>query len=180
MARFAWGVQGSRSYPFCNILIIVPAASSCGFEHNKWIKRFEHFIHPLTCESHAGQRGSSADAGLRASRWYPIRAALWARTVNNWPGRADCRRFPGGVDPGCGRCQFAPAQVPPLSDAKLKLALPNLVEEQLLADPSDCVIVAGRAADNSRLIAVVQRDWLELLVKTLHVLGANQLQVRPG
>ena len=71
-------------------------------------------------------------------------------------------------------------QVPPLSDAKLKLALPNLVEEQLLADPSDCVIVAGRAADNSRLIAVVQRDWLELLVKTLHALGANQLQVRPG
>ena len=67
-----------------------------------------------------------------------------------------------------------------MSDAKLKLALPNLVEEQLLADPSDCVIVAGRAADNSRLIAVVQRDWLELLVKTLHVLGANQLQVRPG
>jgi len=74
-------------------------------------------------------------------------------------------------------------QVPPLSDTKLKLALPNLVEEQLLADPSDCVIVAGRkrgAADNSRLIAVVQRDWLELLVKTLRALGANQLQAWPG
>jgi general secretion pathway protein L len=77
--------------------------------------------------------------------------------------------------------------VPPLSDAKLKLALPNLVEEQLLADPAGCVIVAGRkpkasgrAADNLRLIAVVQRDWLELLVKTLRALGANQLQARPG
>lgn len=79
-------------------------------------------------------------------------------------------------------------QVPPLSDAKLKMALPNLVEEQLLVDPSDCVIVAGRkrssvagrAIDNLRLIAVVQRDWLELLVKTLLALGAHNLQAWPA
>ena len=80
-------------------------------------------------------------------------------------------------------------QVPPMSDAKLKTALPNLVEEQLLVDPFDCVIVAGRkraaaagrAADNSqRLIAVVQRDWLELLVKTLLALGAHNLQAWPA
>ncbi|AIY43765.1 General secretion pathway protein L [Collimonas arenae] len=78
-------------------------------------------------------------------------------------------------------------QVPPLSDAKLKMALPNLVEEQLLVDPFDCVIVAGRkragvaaAANNPRLIAVVQRDWLELLVKTLLALGAHNLQAWPA
>lgn len=79
-------------------------------------------------------------------------------------------------------------QVPPLSDAKLKMALPNLVEEQLLVDPFDCVIVAGRkrngsaaqVADKLRLIAVVQRDWLELLVKTLLALGAHNLQAWPA
>ncbi|WP_246541736.1 type II secretion system protein GspL [Collimonas antrihumi] len=83
-------------------------------------------------------------------------------------------------------------QVPPLSDAKLKMALPNLVEEQLLADPFDCVIVVGRkrdgaaglgaaqAANKLRLIAVVQRDWLELLVKTLLALGARNLQAWPA
>ena len=80
-------------------------------------------------------------------------------------------------------------QVPPLSDAKLKLALPNLVEEQLLVDPFDCVIVAGRkrggraaaqVEDKPRLIAVVQRDWLELLVKTLLALGAHNLQAWPA
>ncbi|MEO6921690.1 MAG: type II secretion system protein GspL [Collimonas sp.] len=78
-------------------------------------------------------------------------------------------------------------QVPPLSDSKLKMALPNLVEEQLLVDPFDCVIVAGRkrpgavaAANNLRLIAVVQRDWLELLVKTLLTLGAHNLQAWPA
>ncbi|GAC1325136.1 MAG: type II secretion system protein GspL [Collimonas sp.] len=78
-------------------------------------------------------------------------------------------------------------QVPPLSEAKLKMALPNLVEEQLLVDPLDCVIVAGRKregaaqiANKLRLIAVVQRDWLELLVKTLLALGARNLQAWPA
>ncbi|SFA87617.1 general secretion pathway protein L [Collimonas sp. OK607] len=78
-------------------------------------------------------------------------------------------------------------QVPPLSDAKLKMALPNLVEEQLLVDPFDCVIVVGRkrngaaeTANKLRLIAVVQRDWLELLVKTLLALGARNLQAWPA
>lgn len=81
-------------------------------------------------------------------------------------------------------------QVPPLSDAKLKTALPNLVEEHLLVDPLESVIVAGRkrngaggpghAEDHLRLIAVVQRDWLELLVKTLLALGAHNLQALPA
>ena len=34
-------------------------------------------------------------------------------------------------------------KVPPLSGARLKAALPGLVEEQVLGDPADCVLVAG-------------------------------------
>ena len=75
-------------------------------------------------------------------------------------------------------------QVPPLSAAKLKAALPHLVEDHLLAAPADCVIVAGSRKNDSndqlKQIAVVQRDWLELLVNTLSALGARNLQVLPA
>ncbi len=71
-------------------------------------------------------------------------------------------------------------QVPPLSAAKLKAALPNLVEEQLLCDPAECVIVAGGLSDGLRTIAVVQRAWLDLLVKTFTAFGAHHIAVLPA
>lgn len=90
--------------------------------------------------------------------------------------------------------------IPPLSEARLKMALPHLVEERLLFDPLDCVIVADRkrkyksqmqgqpqgpssnegAAENMRLIAVVQRDWLMLVVDSVRALGGQHLQVAPA
>ncbi|MDO8291806.1 MAG: type II secretion system protein GspL [Gallionella sp.] len=71
-------------------------------------------------------------------------------------------------------------QVPPLSAARLKAALPNLVEDQLIADPSGCVMVAGGLSDGLRTIAVVQRAWLELLAKTLNTFGARRLAALPA
>jgi len=74
--------------------------------------------------------------------------------------------------------------VPPLSAANLKAALPHLVEDHILAAPTDCVIVADsrKSSSNDQLmqIAVVQRDWLELLEKTLSGLGARKLQALPA
>ena len=70
--------------------------------------------------------------------------------------------------------------VPPLSPAKLKAALPHLVEEQLISDPLDCVIVAGPRHAGKRLIAVMQRDWLELLAKALLSMGARALRALPS
>ncbi len=72
--------------------------------------------------------------------------------------------------------------VPPLSNARLKAALPNLVEDQLLADPQDCVLVAAPAqsADGMRTIAVVQRAWLEVLVKALLAQGARSVSAVPA
>lgn len=48
-------------------------------------------------------------------------------------------------------------KAPPLSAARLKAALPSLVEEQVLGDPADCVLIAAPAqsADGARSIAVV-------------------------
>lgn len=71
-------------------------------------------------------------------------------------------------------------QVPPLSAVKLKAALPNLVEEQLLCDPADCVIVADSLSDGSRTIAVAQRAWLDLLAKTFTTIGAREIAALPA
>lgn len=75
-------------------------------------------------------------------------------------------------------------KVPPMSAAKLRLALPNLVEDQVISDPSECVVVAAAAAtagpDGLRSVAVVQREWLEHLHKTLMDLGARDIVALPA
>lgn len=73
-------------------------------------------------------------------------------------------------------------KIPPLSGARLKAALPNLVEEQVLGDPADCVLVASgaEAADGTRTVAVAQRAWLEALVRALLTLGARKVAALPA
>ncbi len=72
-------------------------------------------------------------------------------------------------------------KVPPLSAARLKAALPNLVEEQILGDPADCVLaVTAEGADGLRSVAVVQRAWLEVLVKALLAQGARAVAALPA
>jgi general secretion pathway protein L len=72
-------------------------------------------------------------------------------------------------------------KVPPMSAGKLRAALPNLVEDQLMSDPSECVVVAGDAADDGlRTVAVVHRGWLEILSKTLMALGARRVTAVPS
>lgn len=74
-----------------------------------------------------------------------------------------------------------PVQAPPLTGARLRAALPALVEEHILGDPLDCVLVAGPALpDGRRPVAVVQRDWLEPLVKTLLGMGARAVAAVPA
>ncbi|MFZ4760676.1 MAG: type II secretion system protein GspL, partial [Burkholderiaceae bacterium] len=56
-------------------------------------------------------------------------------------------------------------QMPALSGARLMQALPNVVEESLLQDAAACAIVPGRTLeDGRRLVAVVDREWLEFTV----------------
>jgi general secretion pathway protein L len=72
------------------------------------------------------------------------------------------RQPPRGAAAGRGRRHLLSVQAPPLSGARLKAALPGLVEEHILGDPEDCVLVAApQQPDGSRPIAVVDRDWLE-------------------
>jgi general secretion pathway protein L len=71
-------------------------------------------------------------------------------------------------------------KVPPMSAVKLKAALPNLIEDQLISDPAECVIVAGPAIDGLRTVAVVNRVWLDLILKILLELGARQVSALPA
>jgi general secretion pathway protein L len=73
-------------------------------------------------------------------------------------------------------------KTPPLSAARLKAALPSLVEEQVLGDPEDCVLVAAPAQtdDGMRTIAVAQRAWLEAIVKGLLAMGARTVSALPS
>jgi len=72
-------------------------------------------------------------------------------------------------------------KVPPLSGAKLKAALPNLVEEQVLGDPADCALALAPASGDSdeRVVAVANRAWLEVLVKALVAQGAHGVSALP-
>lgn len=57
------------------------------------------------------------------------------------------------------------AKVPPLSGARLQRALPNLVEDSLLQDAHACAFALGpRLGDDRRMVAVIDRGWLEFVV----------------
>jgi general secretion pathway protein L len=73
-------------------------------------------------------------------------------------------------------------QAPPLSAARLKAALPSLVEEHILGDPTDCVLVAAPAQGETgmRTVAVVQRAWLEPLVRGVLAQGARSVAAVPA
>jgi general secretion pathway protein L len=73
-------------------------------------------------------------------------------------------------------------KMPPLSGARLKSALPGLVEEHVLGDPADCVLVPAplAGADGQRTVAVVQRAFLEPLVKSLLAMGARSVAAVPA
>lgn len=68
---------------------------------------------------------------------------------------------------------------PPMSAAKLKAALPALVEDRLLCDPAECLIAAREASGGMRTIAITDRAWLTLLSTTLYQMGARRVAAVP-
>lgn len=71
-------------------------------------------------------------------------------------------------------------KTPPMSIPRLRLVLPNLVEDQLMTDPDECVVVPGDLADGLRTAAVMQRGWLDILSKTFTAYGARSLTAVPA
>lgn len=71
-------------------------------------------------------------------------------------------------------------KLPPLSANRLRAALPNLIEDQLMSDPAECVVVAGETHAGLRTVAVVQRGWLQILLQTINNFGARQIVALPS
>lgn len=72
-------------------------------------------------------------------------------------------------------------KTPPLAGARLRAALPGLVEEHILGDAQDCLLAAGAPdAAGMRTVAVAQRAWAGVLVKALLAQGASKVVLLPS
>ncbi|PMS37613.1 general secretion pathway protein L [Trinickia symbiotica] len=73
------------------------------------------------------------------------------------------------------------ASLPPLKGQRLKQALPNVVEDQMIQDPQTCHIALDPQplADGSRVLAVIDRGWFRFLVEAFAAAGHRNLRAVP-
>ncbi|KDB10036.1 general secretion pathway protein L [Burkholderia sp. lig30] len=74
------------------------------------------------------------------------------------------------------------AAVPPLKGPKLRQALPNVIEDQLIQDPQSCHIALDPAAlpDGRRVLAVVDRAWFRTICDAFTAAGHRHLRAVPA
>ncbi|OLL29406.1 type II secretion system protein GspL [Burkholderia sp. SRS-W-2-2016] len=74
-----------------------------------------------------------------------------------------------------------PAMLPPLRGPKLRQALPNIVEDQLIQDPQTCHIAVDSQAlgDGRQLLAVVDRGWFRFICEAFTAAGHRSLRAVP-
>lgn len=73
-------------------------------------------------------------------------------------------------------------KLPPLSATKLRQALPNAVEDRLLQDPQTCLFALGPVVreDGARLVAVIDRSWLDFVVGAFERRGIRVVRAIPA
>ena len=73
-------------------------------------------------------------------------------------------------------------KLPPLSAAKLRQALPNAIEDRLLQDPQTCLFALGPTVreDGARLVAVIDRSWLDFVVGAFERRGTRVVRAIPA
>ncbi|WP_431226479.1 type II secretion system protein GspL [Burkholderia contaminans] len=74
------------------------------------------------------------------------------------------------------------ATVPPLKGPKLRQALPNIVEDQLIQDPLGCHIALDPdpLPDGRRVLAVVDRAWFRTICDAFTAAGHRHLSAVPA
>ncbi|MBN3802558.1 type II secretion system protein GspL [Paraburkholderia sp. Ac-20336] len=74
-----------------------------------------------------------------------------------------------------------PATLPPLRGPKLRQALPNIVEDQLIQDPQTCHIAVDPQAlgDGRQLLAIVDRGWFRFICEAVTAAGHRSLRAVP-
>lgn len=135
-------------------------------------------------------RMPSKAAAESAGHWTGL-PCLWAAVAANGRLESSGQEALSALSPEVARAQrvvlilaasdvsLVQVQVPPMSPAKLRQALPNLVEDQLISDPAECVLVAA-GSGGMRTVAVVQRAWLDLLSRALLTAGARSVSALPA
>jgi general secretion pathway protein L len=75
---------------------------------------------------------------------------------------------------------FLQTRVPALSAAKLRLALPNLLEDQIMQDPSQvCIALGSKIGEAEHVVGVMDRAWLEHVLAQFERRGFKIAQVLP-
>ncbi|EDZ97588.1 putative general secretory pathway protein L, partial [Burkholderia sp. H160] len=74
-----------------------------------------------------------------------------------------------------------PATLPPLRGPKLRQALPNIVEDQLIQDPQTCHIAVDPQVlgDGRHLLAIVDRGWFRFICEAFTTAGHRSLRAVP-
>ncbi|HEY2020480.1 type II secretion system protein GspL [Paraburkholderia sp.] len=74
-----------------------------------------------------------------------------------------------------------PATLPPLRGPKLRQALPNIVEDQLIQDPQTCHIAVDPQplADGRQLLAIIDRGWFRFICEAFTAAGHRSLRAVP-
>jgi general secretion pathway protein L len=74
------------------------------------------------------------------------------------------------------------AAVPPLKGPRLRQALPNVVEDQLIQDPQTCHIAVDPMplADGRRVVAVIDRGWFRYLRDGFAAAGHRNVKAVPA
>ncbi|KND61468.1 General secretion pathway protein L [Candidatus Burkholderia verschuerenii] len=75
-----------------------------------------------------------------------------------------------------------PAAVPPLKGPRLRQALPNVVEDQLIQDPQTCHIAVDPVAlpDGRRVVAVIDRGWFRFVREAFGAAGHRNVKAVPA
>jgi general secretion pathway protein L len=74
-----------------------------------------------------------------------------------------------------------PTKLPPLRGPKLRQALPNIVEDQLIQDPQTCHIAVDPQplAGGRQLLAVIDRGWFRFIYEAFSTAGHRSLRAVP-
>ncbi|MBC8745260.1 MULTISPECIES: type II secretion system protein GspL [Paraburkholderia] len=74
-----------------------------------------------------------------------------------------------------------PATLPPLRGPKLRQALPNIVEDQLIQDPQTCHIAVDPQGlgEGRHLLAIVDRGWFRFIYEAFTAAGHRSLRAVP-
>uniref|UniRef100_E1T4G7 General secretion pathway protein L n=1 Tax=Burkholderia sp. (strain CCGE1003) TaxID=640512 RepID=E1T4G7_BURSG len=74
-----------------------------------------------------------------------------------------------------------PATLPPLRGPKLRQALPNIVEDQLIQDPQTCHIAVDPqpVAGGRQVLAIIDRGWFRFICEAFSAAGHRSVRAVP-